>query len=128
MKVMDDELLELHRTTGLAAVAYSSQAGGFFSKVDAAGGRLRVALRASPYATPANLLLAGVLSRTARELGVPVSHLALAWLLSRDFPVLPIVGCRTPGQLEDSIAAARLRLEPELAARLDAAVYDRRTP
>ena len=128
MKVMDDELLELHRTTGLAAVAYSSQAGGFFSKVDAAGGRLRLTLRASPYATPANLRLAAVLSQVARELGVPVSHLVLAWLLARGFPVLPIVGCRTPEQLEDSIAAARFRLEPELAARLDAAVYDRRTP
>jgi aryl-alcohol dehydrogenase-like predicted oxidoreductase len=128
MKVMDDELLELHRTTGLAAVAYSSQAGGFFNKVDAAGGRLRVALRASPYATPENLLLAGALSRAARELGVPVSHLVLAWLFSRDIPVLPIVGCRTLEQLEDSIAAARLRLDPELSARLDAVVHDRRSP
>jgi aryl-alcohol dehydrogenase-like predicted oxidoreductase len=127
LKIMDDDLLELHRTTGLAAVAFSSQAGGFFNKVDAAGGRLRVALRASPYATPANLRLAGVLSQVAREMCTPVSHLVLAWLFSRDIPVLPIVGCRTKEQLDDSIAAAGLRLDPDTAARLDAAADDRRT-
>jgi aryl-alcohol dehydrogenase-like predicted oxidoreductase len=128
MKVMDGELLELHRTTGIVAVAYSSQAGGFFSKVDAAGGRLRMALRASPYATPTNLRLAAVLSQVARELEKPVSHIVLAWLFSRDIPVLPIVGCRTPEQLGDSIAAAGLRLEAGAAARLDAAIDDRRIP
>jgi aryl-alcohol dehydrogenase-like predicted oxidoreductase len=128
MKVMDDDLVELHRTTGLAAVAYSSQAGGFFSRLDAAGGSVPEALAASPYATPANLRLAGVLAQAARELARPVSHLVLAWLFSRDIPVLPIVGCRTPGQLDDSIAAAGLRLEPALAARLDAAADDRRCP
>jgi aryl-alcohol dehydrogenase-like predicted oxidoreductase len=123
MKVMDDELLELHRTTGLAAVAFSSQAGGFFTKVDAAVGRLRLVLRANPYATPANLRLAAVLSQVARELGNPVSHIVLAWLFSRDIPVLPIVGCRTPEHLADSIAAAGLRLDPGVVARLDAAVH-----
>jgi aryl-alcohol dehydrogenase-like predicted oxidoreductase len=128
MKVMDDDLAELHRTTGLAAVAYSSQAGGFFSKVDAAGGSVPVALRASPYASPENLRLAAVLSQAARELGKPVSHIVLAWLFSRDIPVLPIVGCRTPEQLDDSIAAAGLRLDPGMAARLDAAADDRRIP
>ena len=128
MKVMDDELLQLHRATGLAAVAFSSQAGGFFTKIDAAGGRLRAALRASPYATPANLRLAAALSQVARELGKPVSHLVLAWLLSRDISVLPIVGCRTLEHLDDSIAAAGLRLEAGVAARLDAVADDRRIP
>jgi aryl-alcohol dehydrogenase-like predicted oxidoreductase len=128
MKVMDDELLELHRATRLTAVAYSSQAGGFFSKVDAAGGSVPAALRANPYASPENLRLAAVLSQTARELGKPVSHIVLAWLFSRDIPVLPIVGCRTPGQLDDSIEAAGLRLEAAVVARLDAAADDRRIP
>jgi aryl-alcohol dehydrogenase-like predicted oxidoreductase len=128
MKVMDDELLALHRTTDLAAAAYSSQAGGFFSRLDAGGGRLRIRLRASPYATPANLRLGGVLSQTARELGRPISHLVLAWLLSREIPVLPIVGCRTLEQLEDSIAGAGLHLGGDVAARLDAAADDRSIP
>ena len=128
MKVMDDDLLDLHRATGLAVAAYSSQAGGFFSRIDAAGGSLPDALRTNPYATPANLRLAGALSRLARELGAPVSHLVLAWLLARDVPVLPIVGCRTVAQLDDTIGAAGLPLDAAASARLDAAVVDAARP
>jgi aryl-alcohol dehydrogenase-like predicted oxidoreductase len=125
MKVMDDDLVVLHRVTGLAAVAYSPQAGGFFSRFDAEGGRVPEALAASPYATPANLRLAVELVRMARELARPVSHLVLAWLFTRDIPVLPIVGCRTLEQLADSIEAAGLRLDPAVEARLDTAADDR---
>jgi aryl-alcohol dehydrogenase-like predicted oxidoreductase len=128
MKVMDDDLLELHRTSGLAVAAYSSQAGGFFSRIDAEGGSLPDALCTNPYATPANLRLAVALSRLARELGVPVSHLVLAWLLAHEMPVLPIVGCRTVAQLDDTIAAAGLRLDAAARARLDAAVVDSARP
>jgi aryl-alcohol dehydrogenase-like predicted oxidoreductase len=124
MKAMDDDLLALHRSTGLAVVAYTSQAGGFFSRVDAAGGRVPDALRASPYATTANVRLARVLSRLSRELGVPVSHLVLAWLLARDVAVLPVVGCRTVAQLDDSIAAAGVRLDAAVVVQLDAAADD----
>jgi aryl-alcohol dehydrogenase-like predicted oxidoreductase len=57
-----------------------------------------------------------------------VSHLVLAWLLTRDVPVLPIVGCRTVAQLDDTIAAAGLRLDAAAAARLDTAVVDAARP
>jgi len=36
---------------------------------------------------------------------------ALAFLLCQDFPVFPIVGCRTVEQLDSSLGAATLRLE-----------------
>jgi aryl-alcohol dehydrogenase-like predicted oxidoreductase len=49
----------------------------------------------------------------------------LAWLFTRDIPVLPIVGCRTLEQLADSIEAAGLRLDPAVEARLDTAADDR---
>lgn len=128
MKVMDDELLALHRSMRLPVAAYSSQAGGFFSRIDAAGGALPEALRANPYATAGNLRLAGALSRLSRERGVPVSHLVLEWLLAQDVDVLPIVGCRTVAQLDDSLAAVRGRLDPPAVALLEAAVIDAARP
>jgi aryl-alcohol dehydrogenase-like predicted oxidoreductase len=45
----------------------------------------------------------------------------LAYLLSQPFVTVPIVGCRTLGQLVDSLAAADLRLSSEELAAIDGA-------
>ncbi|KAB8178274.1 aldo/keto reductase [Microbispora catharanthi] len=46
----------------------------------------------------------------AQELGVPLSRLALAWLLSRGDDVVPIPGSRSLGHLHSNVAAAEIRL------------------
>jgi len=53
----------------------------------------------------------------AERRGVSVAQIALAWLLSRKVVTSVIVGAKRPDQLEDNIAATRVRLtEDELAA------------
>jgi aryl-alcohol dehydrogenase-like predicted oxidoreductase len=62
------------------------------------------------------------LARVARELGVLPNQLVLAWLLQQRSPrVIPLVGPRTPAQLEQNLRAVHIELTPEQCARLDAA-------
>ena len=50
------------------------------------------------------------------------NQLVLAWLLAQRSPrLVPLVGPRTPEQLEDNLAATALELSPDVLARLDAA-------
>jgi aryl-alcohol dehydrogenase-like predicted oxidoreductase len=51
---------------------------------------------------------------------VAPSAIVLAYLWSRPFPVVPIVGCRNVAQLEDCIAALPVRLTDEELALLEA--------
>ncbi len=103
---------QFHRATGLAVIPYTSQANGFFSKLALPAGRQPANLAASDYYTPPNLAAGQVVVRLAREKGVNPSAIVLAYLWSRPFPVVPIVGCRTVAQLEDSAAALPVRLTP----------------
>ena len=47
-------------------------------------------------------------------------HMALAWLASRPFPVIPIFGATTAEQLERTLAGRDLVLEPEVIRAIDA--------
>jgi aryl-alcohol dehydrogenase-like predicted oxidoreductase len=62
---------------------------------------------------------------TAGELGVPASHVAIAWLRAQAAQsaatLIPIIGPRTRAQLDDNLAALRVTLSPEQVARLTTA-------
>jgi len=60
------------------------------------------------------------LGEVARELGVPTSQVALAWLLQKPEVTAPIVGASKPGHLEDALAAVSLKLDAAAVARLEA--------
>ncbi len=53
------------------------------------------------------------------ELGVSISRLAIAWTLANPAVDLTIVGARHPGHIEDSVAAADLRLSEADLERID---------
>lgn len=57
----------------------------------------------------------------AEARGVSMAQVSLAWLLDRPQVTSVILGARTEEQLIDNLGAAGLHLEPEEAARLDAA-------
>jgi aryl-alcohol dehydrogenase-like predicted oxidoreductase len=118
----DDQMAELHRAEPILAVPYSSQATGFFSKLlgEVPGVEPR-GLEASPYHTPGNLRLAAALYALSRASGLPVSTLVLAYLLEQDFPVAPVIGPKSPAQLESSLRAVEAPLAPEVHRRLLAA-------
>jgi len=99
-----------HRETGIAVVPYTSQAEGFFSKL-AQPENLRAANFADhTYHTPPNLAAGEIVIHLAREKQVAPSAIVLAYVRSRPFPVVPIIGCRTLSQLEDCVAALPVTL------------------
>jgi aryl-alcohol dehydrogenase-like predicted oxidoreductase len=98
---MDDELFDYHQTSGLAAMAYSSQAGGLFQKLargDAAIG--------GAYPLESNQRRLKRIERLGQETGLSITQIVLAYLQSQPFVTVPVVGCRTLGQLNDSLGAA----------------------
>ena len=50
----------------------------------------------------------------AREYGLDPIHMALAWLRTRPFPVIPIIGATTLEQLRTNIGAAGITLSSEV--------------
>jgi aryl-alcohol dehydrogenase-like predicted oxidoreductase len=53
-----------------------------------------------------------VLETAARDHGVSVVQVALAWLLQRSPVILPIPGTSSIAHLEENVAAAKIKLTP----------------
>jgi aryl-alcohol dehydrogenase-like predicted oxidoreductase len=60
------------------------------------------------------------IKRVAKELGEPMGRVALAWLLAQPGVVSAIVGARNAAQAVENAAAAELRLDASVVARLSA--------
>ncbi len=105
---MDDETYAFHRRTGLAAIPYSSQAGGYFQKL-AEGSEIRPGQQKT-YGTANNRTRAARVQALAQETGYSVSQIVLVYLTNQPFATIPIVGCRTVAQVKDSMSAADIRL------------------
>jgi aryl-alcohol dehydrogenase-like predicted oxidoreductase len=63
----------------------------------------------------------GVVAEVAEAHDATPGQVALAWLLQRSEVMLPIPGTGSVEHLEENVAAAELRLEPDEVERLDAA-------
>jgi aryl-alcohol dehydrogenase-like predicted oxidoreductase len=78
-----------------------------------------------PIFTPENLPRnVAVVERLRREvaepLGVPVSHVALAWVLRNPVVSVALVGARTPAEVDANLRGAQLTLAAADVARIDA--------
>ena len=93
-----------HQRTGTLLLPYSSQANGYFEKV-ARWGAGSEKLKNHPFNSAENLILAEHLIALSVESGYSVSALTLAWWQTKSYAVYPIIGCRTLGQLEDSLSS-----------------------
>ncbi len=121
LAVMDDELLDWHTKSGVAAIPYSSQANGFFQKI-AEGRPVTTALvnyetdlvRASNHARFARL------ETMSEETGLSFTQLVLGFLRGHEFPVVPIIGSRNMEQLNDSLSGADVKLSREQVEVLEA--------
>jgi aryl-alcohol dehydrogenase-like predicted oxidoreductase len=56
----------------------------------------------------------------AKKHGLDPAQMAIAWCLTRPFPVIPIFGATTETQLETAIGADGVQLSAEVLAELDA--------
>jgi aryl-alcohol dehydrogenase-like predicted oxidoreductase len=72
------------------------------------------------YANNVDWAIVDAVERVARDRGVSMAEVGLAWLLSRPGVTAPIVGATKLDQLESSLRAVELRLTPEEISVLDA--------
>ena len=69
--------------------------------------------------TEKNLDIADVVVEIAREIGCTPAQLAVAWTLTNPAVCSPVVGVRTPTQLEDNLGALDVTISPEHVTRLN---------
>jgi aryl-alcohol dehydrogenase-like predicted oxidoreductase len=65
------------------------------------------------------LRIATEVDRVADQLGASSAQVAVAWLRQRDRRIIPILGIRTPEQLDDALGCLEVELAAEHLARLD---------
>ena len=113
---MNEELYDMHRETGIAAIPFSSTAGGYLSKL-AEGKLVRDSQRAC-YGLPENDALALRAKRLAAEKGVQVSQLAISYFYTHPFPAIPVTAFSNDRQMDEAIQATELLLTAEEYADL----------
>jgi aryl-alcohol dehydrogenase (NADP+) len=64
------------------------------------------------------------LAAAAKERGIELTTLAVAWVLANPAVTAAIVGASKPEQLKANVAAVELKLDPSLKARLDELTHD----
>ncbi len=94
-----------HSETGMAVIAYSAQAQGFFEKLDRLGMTGMTDKNRRGYYSETNAQLLPTVKSLAAKHQVSINALALSYLMSQPFVTLPVVGPRTIEQLRDSVAA-----------------------
>ena len=106
------DLYTYHRQTDLAAIPYSSQANGLFQKL-AKGTPGQMSLGASSmYDLDKTRQRLERIKHVQSQTGLSITQIVLAYLISQPFPTIPIIGCRTPEQLGDSLQAVGILLTP----------------
>jgi aryl-alcohol dehydrogenase-like predicted oxidoreductase len=119
MVAMDASLKQYHLAGGLSAIPYSAQANGYFQRL-AAGqtdtikdGQRRI------YGSRTNDIRLAHIQQLGAETGLSITQIVLGYLMAQPFATLPIFGCRTMEQLQETLAAADVMLTPEQVAFLE---------
>ena len=120
------EMLPLCRAEGLGVIPWSPLARGRLARpsaVSKAGATVRSSsddLGNNMYTGEVQWEIVDVVEAIARERGVEMSEIALAWVLSKPIVTAPIVGATKPAHLEAAIKAVDITLSPEEIQRLEA--------
>jgi len=119
----EGELAELCAREGLACLPYFGLARGFLSGKYRPGQQVESqrAAGARAYLDERGLRVLAALDRLAAQHLVPVSAVALAWLLAQPTVVAPIASARTREQLSELLALTRTKLSPAELVQLNEA-------
>lgn len=133
---IERELLPLAAEEGLAVIPYNPLAGGLLTGKHRAGSAPTTGTRFTlghaaqryqdRYWNQRAFATVEQLKPIAAEAGVPLTTLAVAWVLAQPAITAPLLGASSPEQLDDSLAAAAWVLPPELKQRLDELTADYR--
>jgi aryl-alcohol dehydrogenase-like predicted oxidoreductase len=89
---MDAETWQMHRQTGMVCCCFSSQAGGFFTKLDALGWEKLPENLKYDYGCEENQRILEKLRALRGETGLSIGALALAYLTHQPFPTFALAG------------------------------------
>ena len=124
-RAAERELIPACAERGVAFTAFSPLAGGWLTGKYRAGRQYpegsRMRLRPEPYLhLSTERVYRGLVAfeSAARDRGVSMSTLALAWVLAQPGVAAAVIGPRQPAQLEQALAAFDVRLTPDEASRL----------
>jgi aryl-alcohol dehydrogenase-like predicted oxidoreductase len=120
LEAMDETGLKYHEQSRLAAIPYTSQANGFFTKA------LRADFDTNPeydklkrlYGNEQTAARVQIVRKLAEENGWEATQIALAYLLGQPIPVIPIIGPRNETQLADSLNALAIKLSERTVEEL----------
>jgi aryl-alcohol dehydrogenase-like predicted oxidoreductase len=119
MVAMNACLHRFHAESGMAAVPYSSQAGGLFQKMASGALDRTRAAGSRMYPLDENERRFARIQHLAAESDLSITQVVLGYLLSQPFVTVPVVGSHTPAQLRDTLSAAGVRLSPAQVAVLE---------
>ncbi|RJL33080.1 aldo/keto reductase [Bailinhaonella thermotolerans] len=106
-----EEVLDYVAAEGLTLFVYNSLLAGAYTNPDRP--------LAGYYDHPGTTARLARLREVAAELGATPNQVVLAWLMTGEIPIVPIVGVSTVAQLDEVLAATALTLDPALRAHLD---------
>jgi aryl-alcohol dehydrogenase-like predicted oxidoreductase len=120
-RTVEGELAPLAQDQGMALVPWSPLRNGFLSGKYRRGAQVGDSARAAFVGGPSEdeFVVIEAVAAVADELGTTSAAVALAWLRARSGTVVPIVGARRVGHLEDNLAALDLTLTAEHLRVLD---------
>ncbi len=126
---IERELLPLCAEEGLAVIPYNPLAGGLLtgkhrlSAPPPEGSRFTLGTAGGMYTErywkEREFAAVEALGGLAKESGIELTTLSIAWVLANPAITAPIIGASRPDQLEASVAALDVKLDPALKARLD---------
>jgi aryl-alcohol dehydrogenase-like predicted oxidoreductase len=125
---LERELLPLCREENLAVIPYNPLAGGLLTGkhkrgAPPAGTRFTLGNAAKTYTErywrEREFDTVDAFVGLAQQAGLDPATLAVAWVLAHPAVTAPLVGASKPEQLKASVAAAELKLDPGLKAKLD---------
>lgn len=123
-KDFEAELEPLVLDKGIGVINWKGLASGFLSgkyrsEADA-GGRTR-GKQVLKYLNPKGLQVLAALDEVAARFNANPAQVALAWLIARPSITAPIASATSLAQVEDLVAATKLKLDAEAIAQLDQA-------
>ncbi|MES2188219.1 MAG: aldo/keto reductase [Pseudomonadota bacterium] len=133
---IERELLPLVAEEGLAVIPYNPLAGGMLTgkyqkgSAPVEGTRFTLGKAAGRYQdrywNDRCFDTVAEVQAIAKEAGVPLTTLAVAWVMANPLVTAPLLGASRPEQLDDTLAAATYKLDPALKKRLDDLTHEYR--
>jgi aryl-alcohol dehydrogenase-like predicted oxidoreductase len=124
---IEDDILPEARRLGIGITAYGVLSrglitGGWHQSKAGAGDFRTMIPRFQAGNVEHNLALAEALGRVAEARNMKAAQVAIAWVAAQGRDIVPLVGARSTGQLNDALASVNVSLSPDDLAAIEAAI------